>query len=68
MIKLSLINMLVSECCEWPPTFEPHEQDGEILGFCSKCGEGSAFIDDDDFDKDDEAKTIGVENGKSKKS
>ena len=60
--------MLVSECCEWPPVFEPHEQDGEILGFCSKCGEGSAFIDDDDFDKDDEAKTIGVENGKSKKS
>ena len=55
--------MLVSECCEWPPVFEPHEQDGEIIGFCSKCGEGSAFIDNDDFDDDGEAKTIGVEDG-----
>lgn len=55
--------MLVSECCEWPPVFEPHEQDDEIIGFCSKCGEGSTFIDNDDFDDDEEANTIGVEDG-----
>jgi|10_taG_2_1085330.scaffolds.fasta_scaffold05959_4 hypothetical protein len=71
------INMIISDCCGWPPVFEVHEEGKRALGFCSKCSEHAVFIEEDKFeeyklrhenDSDSEAKTIGVEDGKNEKS
>ena len=35
--------MLISNCCEYPPTFEVNENEETILGHCSKCGEHATF-------------------------